>query len=338
MPGKKLLVADDSLTIQKVIRLALSNEGYEIQTVSDGQDAIQQILLFRPDAVLIDVSLPEKSAFEVKSSIEDIGSLPNCRFVLMSSAFEKFDEALAERSQFHGRLTKPFDPADLRKVIQNVLAQNVSPVSQESTQSSDHSGISLEIPMAPQFETVSPAPPTEFPAHESFEPLRPARSVSPLHDDSDIRELTESTLKMTGLDDFEWNVSESARKSSPAAAQITPPPPPRLLGENTYSKLMYENEPSLMPPPSLFNGENESHGDSSNAASAYHSAPEHEPPTHSQQAPEASALPVTDAQMQEIIGRHVEAALEKMAKKMLPDIAERIIKEEIHKMLNAPAH
>src|SRR5213595_498171 len=66
MPGKKLLVADDSLTIQKVIRLALSNEGYEIQAVSDGNDAIQQISLFRPDVVLIDVSLPGKTAFEVK--------------------------------------------------------------------------------------------------------------------------------------------------------------------------------------------------------------------------------------------------------------------------------
>jgi len=69
MIGKKLLVADDSLTIQKVIRLALSNEGYEIQTVSDGNDAIQQIAVFRPDVVLIDVSLPGKTAFEVKKSI-----------------------------------------------------------------------------------------------------------------------------------------------------------------------------------------------------------------------------------------------------------------------------
>ena len=57
MSGKKLLVADDSLTIQKVIRLALSNEGYEIQAVSDGNDAIQQISLFRPDVILIDISL-----------------------------------------------------------------------------------------------------------------------------------------------------------------------------------------------------------------------------------------------------------------------------------------
>src|SRR3954469_4431163 len=108
MAGKKLLVADDSLTIQKVIRLALSNEGHEIQTVSDGNDAIQQISLFRPDAVLIDVSLPGKSAFEVKRETNQLEDLSEVRFILMSSAFEKVDEVQLEEVQFHGRLTKPF--------------------------------------------------------------------------------------------------------------------------------------------------------------------------------------------------------------------------------------
>src|SRR6266550_2854928 len=102
MAGKKLLVADDSLTIQKVIRLALSNEGYEIQAVSDGTDAIQQISLFRPDLVLIDVSLPHQSAFEVKRAINQHQDLAEVRFVLMSSAFEKVDELQAEEVQFHG--------------------------------------------------------------------------------------------------------------------------------------------------------------------------------------------------------------------------------------------
>src|SRR3954470_17693871 len=102
MPGKKLLVADDSLTIQKVIRLALSNEGYEIQTVSDGDDAIQQISLFRPDIVLIDVSLPGQSAFEVKRAINAQEDFKGARFVLMSSAFEKIDEKQLGELSFDG--------------------------------------------------------------------------------------------------------------------------------------------------------------------------------------------------------------------------------------------
>src|SRR4051794_16101710 len=126
MPGKKLLVADDSLTIQKVIRLALSNEGYEIQTVSDGDDAVQQISLFRPDIVLIDVSLPGQSAFEVKRAVNAIEDLKDVRFVLMSSAFERIDEKQLASLVFEGRLTKPFDPAHLRQVLSGVLTKTPS--------------------------------------------------------------------------------------------------------------------------------------------------------------------------------------------------------------------
>ena len=66
MAGKKILVADDSLTIQKVIRLALSGDGYEIQTVSDGKEALEQASLFRPDICIIDVSLPQFDAYQVR--------------------------------------------------------------------------------------------------------------------------------------------------------------------------------------------------------------------------------------------------------------------------------
>ena len=126
MPGKKLLVADDSLTIQKVIRLALSNEGYDIQAVSDGNEAIQQISLFRPDVVLIDVSLPGQTAFEVKRAVNLQQDLHETRFILMSSAFEKFSEEHEAEVRFDGRLTKPFDPAHLRQVLKGVLAQDAS--------------------------------------------------------------------------------------------------------------------------------------------------------------------------------------------------------------------
>src|SRR6185312_11433345 len=121
MAGKKLLVADDSLTIQKVIRLALSNEGYEIQAISDGADAIQQIATFRPDCVLIDVSLPTRTAFEIKREVNGMEDHHDTRFILMSSAFEKIDEAQADEVGFEGRLTKPFDPAHLRQVLTEVL-------------------------------------------------------------------------------------------------------------------------------------------------------------------------------------------------------------------------
>src|SRR4051794_12777565 len=126
MAAKKILVADDSLTIQKVIRLALSNEGYEIQAVSDGNDALEQISVWQPDVVLIDVSLPNRSAFELKRAANEHSDLSHVKFVLMSSAFESVDEVQAAEVGFSGRLTKPFDPAHLRQIIMQALGDTGS--------------------------------------------------------------------------------------------------------------------------------------------------------------------------------------------------------------------
>src|SRR5579885_942633 len=164
MAGKKLLVADDSLTIQKVIRLALSNEGYEIQTVSDGDDAVQQMSLFRPDIVLIDVSLPGQSAFDVKRAVNAHEDLSSVRFVLMSSAFEKIDEKQLASLVFDGRLTKPFDPAHLRQVLSGVLSRAPS-----------QSGATAPIPTAPiPTALVTPPPPQQAPVTPLAIPPRPA--------------------------------------------------------------------------------------------------------------------------------------------------------------------
>ena len=126
MAQLKLLVADDSLTIQKVIRLALGSENYQIQTVSDGAQALEQITTFRPDIVLIDVSLAKKSAFEVKNEVNTHPDLAHIKFVLMSSAFKQVDESQATSAGFDARLIKPFDPAHLRNIISSTLGSTSS--------------------------------------------------------------------------------------------------------------------------------------------------------------------------------------------------------------------
>jgi len=172
MPGKKLLVADDSLTIQKVIRLSLSNEGYEIQAVSQCSEALEEIALFLPDLVLIDVSLPEQSAFEVKRIVNEDPRFAQTRFILMSSAFEQVDEHQVEMLGFHGHLTKPFDPAHLRKILLEALQQEPPP----------------SLP--------------EMPPPRIEEPPR-----LPAQEDSVFKMLTESTLNPS-VENAAWSVQE----------------------------------------------------------------------------------------------------------------------------------
>jgi two-component system cell cycle response regulator len=372
MLNKKLLVADDSLTIQKVIRLALSNEGYEIQAVSDGNDVLQQISLFRPSIVLIDVSLPNKDAFELKREIDQHDDLRSVRFILMSSAFEKFDEATAESLHFSGRLTKPFDPAHLRQVISSVLA-DIESLSEQSTTfiqrptsppaSPSSSSLSLSTgestptisfeeplpPLPPSLEMVleapskelsstlsleltpaPPPPPLELPpaipaAHSAAPPSAPlsdnslheirkateAEDLPPISElwdqdpdfegtsldrnsnDDDIKKLTESTIRESGLDDFSWSVSESSIKS------LDRPPPPPLSRSS--------NPPSMLPPA---------------------------PPRDSGAAAISGSNLVSREELEGIVKKQVEESIAHLTQQILPEIAERLLKEEIHKILN----
>ena len=63
--GKKILLADDSITIQKVIELTFSDEDFEVVTVGNGRLAIERLPEARPDLVLCDIIMPEKDGYEV---------------------------------------------------------------------------------------------------------------------------------------------------------------------------------------------------------------------------------------------------------------------------------
>ncbi len=398
MPGKKLLVADDSLTIQKVIRLALSNEGYEIQAVSDGNDAIQQISLTRPAVVLIDVSLPGKTAFEVKEEINSQNDLEEVRFVLMSSAFETVDETLALQVKFHGRLIKPFDPAHLRQVLTDVLGQvpakqkvQVSsiqhppqppapptppsfkaprpgtmppPLPQENDFTPfDSEEITRNEPTLPDFqfpqslgenfpedrlpiertgsisldieswETFPTPLPPDLPAFKPSPPTLP--TFPPLDEALDIQELTESTMSMTHDEDFQWSVKEPVLRPPQrmmdrggSRFEMTPPREPFPPYEEDFSS-------HFMPPP--LPTEQISIGESrtAQALTPLHPMPPPIPNNHSPfAAPNQWVSPISQEQIEKMIQEQVEATLTKMIQKNIPDIAERLIKQEIHRLLS----
>ena len=65
LAGRKLLLADDSVTIQKVIELTFADEGVRVVAFSNGQDAIDRLEEVAPDIVLADVFMPSKNGYQV---------------------------------------------------------------------------------------------------------------------------------------------------------------------------------------------------------------------------------------------------------------------------------
>ena len=119
--GKKILLADDSITIQKVIELTFSDEDFEVVTVGNGRLAVERVLDVRPDIVLCDIIMPEKDGYEVCDFIKRSPQLANVPVLLLTGAFEPFDQERAARVQCDGFLAKPFEPETLIAKVKDLL-------------------------------------------------------------------------------------------------------------------------------------------------------------------------------------------------------------------------
>ena len=119
LTGRKLLVADDSAAIQKVIDLTFSDEGMTVTTVDNGRAALQQLEQFPPpDIVLADASMPENGGFELCQIIKGNERFTAIPVVLLISSFEPFDEAQAKAAGADEIVTKPFQ--SIRDLVSRV--------------------------------------------------------------------------------------------------------------------------------------------------------------------------------------------------------------------------
>ncbi len=104
----KVLLADDSLTIQKVIKITLANQPYDITEASSEDELFRELAEKRPKLVFLDFNLSEKySGYELTSKIRAIS--PTSRVLLLLGTFDTVDEASMEKCGASDKIVKPFD-------------------------------------------------------------------------------------------------------------------------------------------------------------------------------------------------------------------------------------
>jgi CheY-like chemotaxis protein len=118
----KLLLADDSVTIQRVIELTFADEQIQVIAVGDGQEAVQRIEAEYPDVVLADVGMPRRDGYEVAAHVKRTPHLRHIPVVLLTGAFEPIDEARARAVGCDGVLVKPFEPQMVINRVKDLLA------------------------------------------------------------------------------------------------------------------------------------------------------------------------------------------------------------------------
>jgi CheY-like chemotaxis protein len=124
---KTLLLADDSVTIQKVVGISFANEDVALLTVDNGDDAIARARETRPDIVLADVVMPGMNGYEVCEAIKSDPELHSTPVLLLTGTFEAFDEERAARAGADGHVTKPFEAQALVDQVNARLAQVTAP-------------------------------------------------------------------------------------------------------------------------------------------------------------------------------------------------------------------
>jgi CheY-like chemotaxis protein len=168
-----LLLADDSVTIQRVIELTFAEEDVQVVAVSDGDQAIERLESAPPDIVLADIGMPGRNGYEVARYIRQTPKLAHIPVVLLTGAFEPVDQAKATEVGCDGVLAKPFEPQLVIGRVKELLA---SPVRRAAA---------MNAPTASSTTTASAPPSYAGEAMTDESPAAPATNLDDYFDQLD---------------------------------------------------------------------------------------------------------------------------------------------------------
>ena len=147
----KLLIADDSATIQKIVALAFGCEDAIVECASDGDAAMDAIRRFQPDVVLADIFMPGLGGYELCARVKENPELSHIPVVLLTGTFEPFDEMEASRVKCDGHLVKPFDTSELVETVQSLARNRMTTPDSDTSEEAPLMDRQNLVPSSPEF-------------------------------------------------------------------------------------------------------------------------------------------------------------------------------------------
>ena len=310
----RVLLADESITIKKVIQLALQDFAVEVKAVPVGDDVLAVAQSFQPQLIFIDVLLAKKSGYDVCIELRNNPNTTSIPLILMWSGFMELDEAKTQAARVDRRLEKPFDAETLRQMVRELVP---------STTTNDISKF-LSFPNLPQFEEKSPAPQQPIPlqtAPPAPAPMAPKSSTPPpapmappsMDDEPDDFEIAPPPRRGGNTEPDQW-----------AAGALTGLPLQNLNYEPlklNQDVLNFDDAPISV---SSGNGE---------LQEIQLSDIEDLPTKGLKFSSKNTNLQLDPTHAEQLIREQVREVLQSIAWQILPDIAEKIVREEIQKLL-----
>jgi CheY-like chemotaxis protein len=122
----KILLADDSITIQKVIGIIFGGEDYSLTVVNNGQAAVDKAREIVPDVMLIDALMPGMTGYEACEAIRSTPALAAKPILLLTGSFEPFDENKAKNCGADDFLAKPFESQQIVSKVLELYQQGLT--------------------------------------------------------------------------------------------------------------------------------------------------------------------------------------------------------------------
>jgi len=236
--GSKVLLADDSVTIQKVVGIIFANEGYELTVVDNGDAAVRKAAEIKPDVILVDALMPGKNGYEVCRDVRQNPAIAHTARLLMTGAFEVVDEEKNRQSGADEFITKPFESQTLIEATNRMIALTVQRASVSAPSAPPMTEQPQAAPVAPP--VVAPAPPApsiddvwatcfDEPAAEPvpepvFEVAASAAAAAPVV----------APVKVTSDEDM-WGAFDMDNVETPAPAVLSPSPVQAAPDDDIFS-------------------------------------------------------------------------------------------------------
>ena len=174
--GARILVADDSVTIQKVVELTFSKEDFVLAQARSGEETIRKAKETRPDLVLLDLVMPDMNGYDVCAALRTDPALRSVPIILLAGTFESFDRQRATQAGANDFVTKPFESQVLvGKVKQLLFAKSMEASSMRPAARLAEGAVTVTIsPAAPAARVaVPPVPEAMPPAEQRLSPAPP---------------------------------------------------------------------------------------------------------------------------------------------------------------------
>ncbi len=120
--GKHVVLVEDELNIAEAIRFLLSQEGWRVETLANGANAVEVIRKVMPNLVMLDVMLPGKTGFEILHALRATPHTQSLPILMLTARGQSRDREMAEKAGVSRFMTKPFSNADLLEAVRALTA------------------------------------------------------------------------------------------------------------------------------------------------------------------------------------------------------------------------